>query len=72
MVWPPYGLDTNLIAHALDMVGRALASRREDINNIEDVAMAVIEEWASILQRKRKNLIRSRRSRCDAVITAHG
>lgn len=70
MNWPANSPDLNPIEHLWDELGRRLA--RRNIPNIAALAPAIAEEWAAIPQDLVRRIIRSMRSRCEAVIRAQG
>lgn len=70
MRWPSRSPDLNPIEHAWDLLGRAVRMRRP--NNVEELKLALMQEWANLPQAKIQRLIRSMRSRCQSVIDANG
>ena len=72
MQWPAYSPDVNPIEHDCDIVGRDIRALDEPPRMLEDLALALVEQWAAIPQRKIQKLFRSMRARCDSVIAANG
>ena len=70
MNWPANSPDLNPIEHLWDELGRRLA--RRNITNFAALTPAIAEEWAAIPQPLVRRVLRSIRSRCEAVIAAQG
>lgn len=72
MVWPPNSPDLNPIEKLWDMLRCAVTRRNPRPANIADLCAALGEEWDNIPMYIVRNLIRSMRNRCLAVIQTNG
>ena len=72
MDWSVRSPDINSIEHVLDILQRRISARFNQPQTREDLAQALIEEWARIPRPAIRKLIRSFKSRCKAVIDARG
>ena len=68
--WPSKSPDLNPIEHAWDILGKRL--REREPRRREDIYPILAEEWHAIPQAKIQRLIRSMRSRMEAVIENQG
>ena len=72
MVWPASSPDLNPIEHVWDTLGRRIAARPAPPTTLQQLEMALLEEWVDIPQAVVDNLIGSMQNRCAAVIAVHG
>jgi transposase len=72
MDWPACSPDLNVIEHAWDMLGRALKSRNPPIQTLNELCVAVVEEWDRIPLQDLRKLVASCPRRIQAVIASHG
>lgn len=69
--WPARSPDLSPIEHVWDILGRHLR-QRHNVNNVAELVIALQHEWNQISVQEVRNLIRSMRRRCMAVIAANG
>lgn len=72
MDWPALSPDLNPIEHLWDELKRRVRARNPAPETINELKMALVEEWEEIPQETVKKLIRSMRNRLQAVIRARG
>ncbi|GFW30612.1 transposable element Tcb2 transposase [Trichonephila clavipes] len=72
MEWPACSPDLNPIEHVWDMLGRRIAARPRPPATVQDLEIALLEEWNSIPQSLIDNLIVSMANRCAAVLAVRG
>ena len=72
MEWPARSPDLNPIEHAWDMLQTAVSSHPVQPASVQELRLALLEEWDQIPQYKIRRLISSMRRRCQAVIEARG
>lgn len=72
MNWPACSPDMNPIEHVWDKLQRQLHMRLSCPDNLEQLAEALTEEWASLPQDFILNLIRSMKRRCESLIRSSG
>jgi DDE superfamily endonuclease len=70
--WPACSPDLNPIEHLWDKLGRAIKTRPNPPMTLEELEIALVEEWQRIPQEDIRRLIRSMPRRCNSVITARG
>lgn len=70
--WPACSPDLNPIEHLWDKLGRAIKIHPNPPTTVEELVIAVVEEWQRIPQEDIRRLIRSMPRRCNSVITARG
>ena len=70
--WPAMSPDLNPIEHLLDELGRRVRSRLNPPETHDQLRRALVAEWTNIPIDFVRNLIRSMRQRCQAVINARG
>lgn len=70
MGWPSRSPDLNPIEHAWDLLGRAV--KMKSPSSLEELKLALMEEWANLPQARIRKIIRSMRRRCQCVIDADG
>lgn len=69
--WPARSPDLSLIKHVWNILGRCLR-RPHNVNNVEELTLALQHEWKQIKIQAVRNLIRSMRCSCMAVTAANG
>ncbi|KAG2466993.1 ARI3A protein, partial [Polypterus senegalus] len=62
--------DLNPIEHVWDLLDRRVRDRAIPPRNVQELAGALVEEWANISQQELTNLVQSMRRRCTAVLQA--
>lgn len=72
MNWPACSPDLNPIEHVWDMLGRRVRDREVAPATINELRLAIQEEWQNIPQDAIRNLIDSMNRRMQAVIRARG
>ncbi|GFX98412.1 transposable element Tcb1 transposase [Trichonephila clavipes] len=72
MEWPACSPDLNQIEHVGDILGRRIAARPRPPATVQDLEIALLEEWNSIPQSLIDNLIASMANRCAAVSAVRG
>lgn len=71
MDWPARSPDLNPIEHVCDLLQRGISARPAQPQTREDLAQALIEEWARIPRPAIRKRIRSFKSRCRTVRWSH-
>ena len=71
-IGPQRGPDLNCIEHLWDLIGRRLHNRQHQPQTLQELEVALLEEWRVIPQETIRRLIRSMSRRCQAVIRARG
>lgn len=61
----------NCIEHAWNMLGRCVG-RKNDILNLNNLFMALVEEWREVPQEDICNFVQSMRSRMQVCIASNG
>ncbi|GFX58358.1 transposable element Tcb2 transposase [Trichonephila clavipes] len=72
MEWPTCSPDLNQIEHVWELLGRRIAARPRPPATVQDLEIALLEEWNSIPQSLTNNLIASMANRCAAVLAVRG
>lgn len=72
MIWPARSPDLNPIEHIWDMLKKRIRSRAVVPENVNDLRIALREEWENIPQTDIQATIRSMHRRMEAVIRARG
>jgi transposase len=72
MDWPACSPDLNPIEHVWDKLGRQIRSHPVVPDNLNDLRIALLEEWERIPQDYVQNLFESMPRRMEAVIRARG
>lgn len=72
MVWPACSPDCNPIEHAWDALGRRVAARQVPPRGLQQLEVALREEWTRIPQELLDNLVHSMPHRCTAVLGVRG
>ncbi|GFV24617.1 transposable element Tcb1 transposase [Trichonephila clavipes] len=72
MEFPACSPDLNPIEHVWDMLRRRIAARPRPPATVQDLEIALLEEWNSIPQSLIDNLIASMANRCAAVSAVRG
>jgi hypothetical protein len=70
--WPALSPDLNPIEHLWDELKKKVRSRNPAPSSVDELKLALIEEWEGIPQDSINKLIRSMRNRLRAVIRARG
>jgi transposase len=70
--WPACSLDLNPIEHAWDFLPRRVRRRQPRPETLNDLKVALEEEWAQITQDHLATLIQSMPNRLREVIRARG
>lgn len=70
--WPAESPDLNPIEHLSDVLGRNVRDRPVQPNNLDELFVALQEEWRRIPVGTIRTLIRSMPRRCQAVLQRHG
>ena len=70
--WPSMSPDLNPIEHLWDELGHRVRSRLNPPETLDQLRRALVVEWTNIPIDFVRNLIRSMRRRCQAVINAKG
>lgn len=70
--WPPMSPDTNPIEHAWDELGRRVKARPVRPETLQELKMALVEEWESIDQNVIRHLIESMPRRIQALLDVRG
>lgn len=68
--WPALSPDLNPIEHLWDELKKKVRSRNPAPSSVDELKLALIEEWEGIPQDSINKLIRSMRNRLRAVIRA--
>ncbi|GFV12944.1 transposable element Tcb2 transposase [Trichonephila clavipes] len=72
MDWPAFSPDLNPIEHVWDALGRRIAARLHDLENIQQLKQMLIEEWVLLQQEMLHQLVLSMRRRCEETIAVRG
>lgn len=72
MEWPSKSPDLNPIEHVWSRLKLKIRSRNNPVQTLEQLVVAIREEWEAIPQNFINSLIESMPRRCLAVITARG
>ena len=70
MTWPSVSPDLNPIEHLWDELGRRVRARPVQPQNLQQLEVALNQEWARIPQNVVRRYVHILLSRCDAVIAA--
>ncbi|GFY11065.1 transposable element Tcb2 transposase [Trichonephila clavipes] len=70
MLRPACSLDLNLIEHVWDILRQRVAARPRPPNTVQDLEIALRQEWNSIPQSLIDDLIASMLNKCGAVLAA--
>ncbi|GFW53264.1 transposable element Tcb2 transposase [Trichonephila clavipes] len=72
MEWPTGSPDLNPIEHVWDILGRRIAARPRPPATVQNLEIALLEEWNSIPQSLINYLIATMANRCAAVLAVRG
>ncbi|GFS57344.1 transposable element Tc3 transposase [Trichonephila clavipes] len=72
MDWPERSLDLNAIEHVWDFIGRRLAARTLPPVTIQELRLALRDEWAAMPQQLIDTLILSMGRRCETCLAVRG
>lgn len=72
MEWPARSPDMNPIEHAWDALGRQIASRQPPPRTLQDLHIALHEEWNLLSIELLNNLITSMPRRCESCVAVRG
>lgn len=72
MEWPARSPDLNPIEHLWDELKRRIRARPNTAENLQELKVAIEEEWDGIPQEFVVTLIRSMKNRMEATIRARG
>lgn len=72
MDWPARSPDMNPIEHAWDILGRRVRQRNPAPRNVEELKLALVEEWDNLPQEMIDSLIQSMGNRIQALLRARG
>lgn len=72
MEWPAYSPDLNPIEHAWDALGRRVSQRNHPPRTIQELKIALREEWDNIPQALLNSLIESMHNRCQMCVSVRG
>lgn len=72
MDWPARSPDMNPIEHVWDVIGRKVRERTPPPRNVEELKLALTEEWVNLPQEMIESVIRSMGRRIQALIRARG
>ena len=72
MPWPSVSPEFNPIEHLWNELGRRVRDHPVQPQNLQQIEVALNQEWARIPQNVVRRYVHSMRSRCDAVIAAVG
>ena len=67
-----HSTDANPIEHVLNMLQTAVSHRNPQPRTLQELGIALREEWDNLPQRSVKTLIRSMGNRCRAIIRERG
>ena len=70
--WPAKSRDMSPIEHLWDVLGRSVRARQPQPVNLDDLSVALQEEWQHIPRATIRRLIASMPSRCCACVAARG
>ena len=70
--WPACSTDANPIEHVLNMLQTAVSHRNPQPHTLQELGIALREEWDNLLLCSVKTLIWSMGNRCRAIIRARG
>ena len=70
--WPSKSPDLNPIDHSWDTLDRRVRQRQRQPQTLQQLAVALQEEWRAIPQERIQRLIRSCPRRCRTVVAARG
>ena len=70
--WPAQSPDLNPIEHVWNALERRIERKRSSIKNLEQLKVALREEWERMDDEFADRLVRSMKRRCEAVIKAKG
>ena len=72
IAWPSLSPDLAPIEHVLDELGRRVYQRNPASRNVNELRLALLQEWQLIPQRRITNIINTMRQRFNACIAAGG
>ena len=72
MDWPARSPDINPIEHMWNELQVRISALQVQPRTIQELGVMLVQEWAAIPVRTVRNLLRSMRRRCQAVIDSHG
>lgn len=72
MTWPAYSPDLNPIEHAWDALGRRVSQRTRPPRTMQELKIALREEWDNIPQGLLNTLVDSMKNRCKMCISVRG
>ena len=70
--WPSMSPDLNPIEHAWDALQKAVNARQPPVTTLQELEVALHQEWNQMPQRTCRNLVQSMGRRCQAVLEARG
>lgn len=70
--WPSLSPDLAPIEHVWDELGRRVYKRDPPPRNVNELRLALLQEWHHIPQNSIRNIVNSMRKRCTACIAAGG
>ncbi|KAG1039200.1 hypothetical protein G6F43_012558 [Rhizopus delemar] len=70
--WPAQSPDLNPIEHVWNALERRIERKRSSVKNLEQLKVALREEWERMDDEFADRLVRSMKRRCEAVIKAKG
>ena len=70
--WPAKSPDLNPIEHVWDELERRLQQRNQMPTTLDELRVAITEEWHAIPRDRIRKVITSMRRRCQAVMAADG